>query len=279
MANQILITGGTGSLGTAITRQLLKGDVATIRILDNHEYSLWQMETDLKDKRLRFLVGDVRDYDRLYRAMDRVDMVIHCAALKHVPICEYNPIEAVKTNILGSINVINSAIDAKVKKVLAISTDKAVAPVNLYGATKLCAEKLFAQADVYSPDTTFASLRCGNFWGSNGSVVELWQNSTGKIQITHPDMVRYFIKAEQVADIACRVLQTMQGGEIFIPKMESMRLRDLAKMVAPNAEWDVIGMRPGEKFTEELYTRDEEKYLYDEGDYYTVKRGVNADHS
>jgi UDP-N-acetylglucosamine 4,6-dehydratase/5-epimerase len=274
MANKYVITGGTGTLGTAITRQLLKGDVESIRIFDNHEYSLWQMESNLKDKRLRFLVGDVRDYDRLYRAMDRVDIVIHCAALKHVPICEYNPIEAVKTNILGSINVINASIDAKVKKVLAISTDKAVSPINLYGATKLCAEKLFTQADVYSPDTTFANLRCGNFWGSNGSVVELWQNSTGTIQMTHPDMVRYFIQSDKVADIACRVIETMKGGEIFVPKMESMRLKDLARIVAPNAEWDVIGMRPGEKFTEELYTKDEEKYLYDEGDYYAIRRTV-----
>jgi FlaA1/EpsC-like NDP-sugar epimerase len=264
-----LITGGTGSMGTAICKELLKGEPKSIRIYDNHEYSVFQMQQDIKDNRVRFLIGDVRDSDRLSRAMSGVDIVIHCAALKHVPLCEYNPIESVRTNVDGSVNMINAAIDAKVSKVMAISTDKSVYPINIYGATKLVAEKLILDAGVYG-NTVFSIFRSGNFWGSSGSVVELWQNSTGTIDITHPDMRRYIMSIEKGAELVVRLINTMKGGEIFVPKMQEETLATIAKMVAPDAKWNIIGLRPGEKMREKLYTDEEFLFTEEKEDYYVI---------
>ncbi len=264
-----LLTGGTGSMGVAITKELLKGDVKSIRIYDHHEYSIFQMQQEIKDERLRFLVGDIRDYDRLFRAMQGVDIVVHCAALKHVPICEYNPIESVRTNVDGTVNMINAALDAKVSKVMAISTDKSVYPINIYGATKLVAEKLILDAGVYG-DTVFSIFRSGNFWGSSGSVVELWQNNTGSIDITHPDMMRFVMGIDKGAELIVRLMGKMKGGEIFIPKMKEEKLSTIAKMVAPDVKWNVIGLRPGEKMREKLYTDEEFLFMQEKEDYYVI---------
>ena len=185
-----LITGGTGTLGTALTRYLLKKDAQTIRIYSRNEYSQVEMQRELNDPRLRFLIGDIRDFNRLKRAMSGVDYVIHCAALKHVPVCEYNPIEAIKTNVDGAVNVIDSAIDCGVKKVINISSDKAVYPINLYGATKLSAEKLFIYSNIYGKDRTlFSCIRFGNIWGSKGSVIPLWMRQRENLLIK-PQMIR-----------------------------------------------------------------------------------------
>lgn len=265
-----LITGGTGSLGHAVVKELLTYPGHIIRIFSRNEYLQWQMESDFKDKRLRFFIGDVRDEDRLRRVMMDVDTVIHCAALKHVPLCEYNPIEAVRTNIDGAVNVINASIDAGVKRVLAISSDKAVYPINLYGATKLVSEKLFIQANLYSETTRFSVVRCGNFWGSKGSVIELWQGNAGTIDITHPDMQRYILPIEEGAHLIVKLSESMAGGEVFIPKMNEVKLSKLADMVAPGVKQNIIGLRVGEKFRESLYTKEEEHFLEDMGEYYTL---------
>jgi UDP-N-acetylglucosamine 4,6-dehydratase len=213
------------------------------------------------DPSLRYFIGDVRDIDRLRRAMDGVDVVIHAAALKQVPSCEYNPFEAVKTNILGAQNVIDAAIDSRVAKVLALSTDKAVNPVNLYGATKLCAEKIFIQGNAYSrpQKTRFSCVRYGNVIGSRGSVIPVFleQKKSGKITITDERMTRFWITLEQSVEFVISTLSHMQGGEIFVPKIPSMRIMDLARAIAPECEVEIIGIRPGEKLHEALITEEE----------------------
>lgn len=265
----ILITGGSGSLGESITKLLLSKDIKSVRILSNDEWQQVQMQRFCKDERLRFLIGDVRDRDRLYRAMNRVDMVIHCAALKHVPICEYNPIEAVKTNILGSINVIDAAIDNGVEKVLAISSDKAVHPINLYGATKLVMEKLITQANVYGA-TKFSCVRYGNF-GGRGSVVPqiMQQVESGKITITDRDMVRFWMTLEHASSFTLQCLEMMEGREVFIPKITERGIMDIVREIAPKAEVEIIGKRVGEKLHEQLFGEGEE--VVDKGDYFVIQ--------
>jgi UDP-N-acetylglucosamine 4,6-dehydratase (inverting) len=234
-----------------------------------------EMHNAFNDERLRFLLGDVRDKSRLNRAMNGVDIVIHAAALKQVPACEYNPIEAIKTNIDGSINVIDAAIDNSVEKVMAISTDKAVHPVNLYGATKMVAERAFIQANTYSGfrKTKFSVVRYGNVVGSRGSVIPLFkeQAKTGAITITDSRMTRFWITLDQGVRFVMSSLEHMKGGEVFVPKIPSMRITDLAAVAAPSAKIKDIGIRPGEKLHEVLLTEDESRHAKEFDSYYVVE--------
>lgn len=258
----LLVTGGTGSFGGEFVEMVLRDyKPSAARVFSRDEVKQLEMSQRLSDSRLRFLIGDVRDKERLYRAMNGVDIVIHAAALKQVPMAEYNPIEAVKTNIMGAANIIDTAIDNDVEKVVFISTDKAVHPVNLYGATKLVAEKLFIQANAYTGrvKTRFSCVRYGNVVGSRGSVISLFGEArkNGLIQITDERMTRFWITLRQVAQFVLDCVRQMTGGEIFVPKIPSMRLVDIAHIIAPEAQWEVIGARPGEKLNEILITREE----------------------
>jgi len=261
----VLVTGGTGSFGKKFVEIILKEySPKTVRIYSRGEALQDEMKQDFNDERLRFLIGDVRDRDRLYRAVEGVDVVVHAAALKQIPVCEYNPIEAVNTNIGGSINLIDAVIDRGVTKVLAISTDKAVHPVNLYGATKLVAEKLFVQANTYrgGQGTKFSCVRYGNVIGSRGSIVPLFlkQKERGEITITDEHMTRFWISLEQGVRFVISCLEGMHGGEIFIPKIPSMKVIDIADTIAPEAKKKIIGLRPGEKMHEVLLTEEESSH-------------------
>jgi len=272
----ILITGGAGSFGQKFVEVVLKEyNPKAIRVYDNRELALVEMERSFKDSRLRFFLGDVRDRNRLKRAMDSVDIIVHAAALKHVPICEYNPIEAVKTNIDGAINVIDAAIESKVKKVINISTDKAVQPVNLYGATKMVAEKLFVQGNSYSGDkaTIFSCSRYGNVVGSSGSVVPLFkeQKEKGEITITDERMTRFWITLEEGVRFVINCIAKMKGGEIFVPKIPSMKIADLAEALAPECARKTIGIRPGEKLHEVLLTKEECGHAKEFENYYIIE--------
>ncbi|MCL4218439.1 MAG: UDP-N-acetylglucosamine 4,6-dehydratase (inverting) [Candidatus Hydrogenedentes bacterium] len=278
----VLITGGTGSFGKTFTRMLLAGyEPRKIIIYSRDELKQFEMaqHPDFQDERLRFFIGDVRDRDRLFRAMDGVDTVVHAAALKQVPACEYNPIEAVKTNITGATNIIDAAIDRKVKRVLAISTDKAVNPINLYGATKLVAEKLFTQGNAYVGGgvTRFSCTRYGNVVGSRGSVIPLFvkQRAAGRITITDENMTRFWLTLDQGVRFVLRCIELMQGGEVFVPKIPSMRISDLAKAVAPECEIEVVGIRPGEKLHEVLVSRDESRHTQELDDMYVIEPQFN----
>ena len=273
----ILVTGGTGSFGKAFTRRVLdKYQPKTIRIYSRDELKQWEMEREFGyDKRLRFLIGDVRDLPRLKRAMEDVDIVIHAAALKHVPAAEYNPMEAIKTNVDGAMNVINAALDNNVSKVIALSTDKAAAPVNVYGATKLVSDRLFIQSNSYTGpkrDTRFSVVRYGNVIASRGSVVPLFrkQRETGEITITDERMTRFWITLPQAVDFVVTSLSLMQGGEMFVPKIPSMKIMDLAKTIAPDAKCRVVGIRPGEKLHECLITAEEGRFTHEMKDRYIV---------
>ncbi|HEY3272823.1 MAG TPA: UDP-N-acetylglucosamine 4,6-dehydratase (inverting) [Methanocella sp.] len=272
----VLVTGGTGSFGKKFTEIVLKeSNPKSIRIYSRGELLQMEMEKQFHDDRLRFMIGDVRDKDRLCRAMNGVDIVIHAAALKHVPACEYNPIEAVKTNIEGAINVIDAAINNKVSKVMALSTDKAVHPVNLYGATKMVAEKLFIQGNVYTgmEKTRFSCVRYGNVVGSRGSVVPIFkaQRQNGEITITDEHMTRFWITLDQGVRLVINGLEMMKGGEIFVPKIPSMKVTDLADVIAPGARKKIIGIRPGEKLHEVLLTEEESAHTRDFGDYFVIE--------
>lgn len=272
----ILLTGGTGSFGKKFTEIALKEfKVKTIRIFSRGELKQQQMKQTFKNnERLRFLIGDVRDRNRLYRAMTRVDLVVHAAALKQVPTCEYNPIEAIRTNIDGAVNVIDAAIDAKVKKVIALSTDKAVHPINLYGATKLVAEKLFIQANSYtSGKPKISCVRYGNVIGSSGSVIPLFkkQKRNGVITITDERMTRFWITLEQAVKFVINCIGKMKGGEVFVPKIPSMKVIDLVDVIAPNVKRKVIGIRPGEKINETLLVEEEARYSKEWSNYFVIE--------
>lgn len=273
---KILITGGTGSFGKCFTSILLKEhNPDSIRIYSRGEYLQWQMQQKFQDDRLRFFIGDIRDKERLSRAFNDVDIVIHAAALKQVPAAEYNPIEAIKTNINGASNIIDAAIDNGVVKVMALSTDKAVHPVNLYGATKMVAEKLFVQGNAYSGEreTHFACTRYGNVVGSRGSIIPLLvkQRENGTITITDSRMTRFWLTLDQGARFVTKCVELMKGGEIFVPKIASMKIIDLAAVLAPNCKVDIIGIRPGEKLHEVMITEDEARHTKDMGDYYVIE--------
>lgn len=276
-APKILVTGGTGSFGQAFVRRILASTPdCTIRVYSRDELKQYDMAQSLgQDPRVRFFLGDVRDRDRLERAMHGIDLVVHAAALKHVPICEFNPAEAVKTNILGSQNVVDAAIDAGVRRTVALSTDKAVNPVNLYGATKLCAEKLFVHGNVYAGprDIRFACVRYGNVMGSRGSVIPLFQKqaASGVVTLTDRRMTRFWLSLDSAVDLVLHAVGEMQGGEIFVPKIPSMRIVDLARAVAPTARIEEVGRRPGEKLHEVLLTAEESRNTTDCGRHYVVR--------
>ncbi|MEK7173427.1 MAG: UDP-N-acetylglucosamine 4,6-dehydratase (inverting) [Patescibacteria group bacterium] len=260
----ILITGGTGSFGKNFIKQILHNTkVKKVIIFSRDELKQFQMQKEILDKRLRFFIGDVRDLSRLHMALATVDIVVHAAALKQVPIVEYNPFEAVKTNIIGSQNIIEAAIDQGVSKILLISTDKAAYPGNLYGSTKLCAEKLFVAANSYAGQKNrFSVVRYGNVIGSRGSFVEsLLSKKEGEIiEITDPSMTRFWINLNQSYQLVMFALQEMEGGEIFVPKIPSMKITDVVEAIAPRARHKIIGIRPGEKLHEVLLTDEEAKH-------------------
>ncbi len=261
-ARSVLVTGGTGSFGRAFVGALLERypDIPRVVVYSRDELKQSEMarEPAFAGRRLRFFIGDVRDRDRLGRAMEGVDVVVHAAALKQVEAAEYNPFEAIKTNVLGAQNVIESALDHGVRRVVALSTDKAAAPINLYGATKLCADKLFVAGNNFkgARDLALSVVRYGNVLGSRGSVVPLFQRlrATGVLPITHPEMTRFTITIGEAVDCVLRAIETMWGGEIFVPRIPSYRLLDLAAAIAPDARHQIIGIRPGEKLHEELIT-------------------------
>ncbi|MDA1129416.1 MAG: UDP-N-acetylglucosamine 4,6-dehydratase (inverting) [Chloroflexi bacterium] len=271
----ILITGGTGSFGKKCVELLIKkGPPSKLIVFSRDELKQYEMQQQLSHPCLRFFIGDVRDRDRLYRAMRGVDIVIHAAALKQIPATEYNPFEAVKTNILGGVNVIDAALDTGVEQVIALSTDKAVSPVNLYGATKLCAEKLFVQGNSYSgaDGTRFSCVRYGNVVGSRGSVIPLFlqQKSKGTITVTDERMTRFWITLEQGVEFVLRCLGIMNGGEIFVPKIPSTTITALATAIAPEAAIKFTGIRPGEKIHEILVSSDESRHTLELEDMFVI---------
>lgn len=267
----ILITGGTGSLGQAITDEALKSNPRSIRIFSRNEYLQVNMRRKFNDPRLRFMVGDVRDRERLEAVMSGADYVIHTAALKHVLTGETNPQEVVKTNVQGSTNVLEMAARCGVARVLGISSDKAVAPVSLYGMTKGVMEKMFTEANRWSaPQTLFSLMRSGNFLESSGNVFEVWQeqSKTGKITLTDAGMYRYFIKTECAAQFALECLETMAGGEVFVPKMTEYSMIELAKQRYPQCEIVITGKGDGERLHEPLFADGEKPEEY--GNYYVI---------
>jgi UDP-N-acetylglucosamine 4,6-dehydratase/5-epimerase len=275
----VLITGGTGSLGMALTAHLLQKypDIKRLVIFSRDEqkhYQMGQTFPHAKYPQMRYFIGDVRDYDRLVRAMRDIDFVIHAAAMKHVPIAEYNPMECVKTNVMGAENVINAALETEVTRVVALSTDKAAAPINLYGATKLVSDKLFVAANGIrgKRNCIFSVVRYGNVMGSNGSVIPffLQQRQSGKLPITDPAMTRFNISLEEGVDMVMNALDTAWGGEIFVPKIPSYRITDVATAIAPDCATEVIGIRPGEKLHEEMITSSDSYSTYDLGNYYAI---------
>ena len=262
----VLITGGTGSFGKKLTKILLEEkQPKKIIIFSRDELKQHEMRVaGYDDPRLRYFIGDIRDRERLLRAMHGVDIVVHAAALKQVPACEYNPMEAVKTNILGTSNVLEAALDAGVKKVLALSTDKAVSPANLYGGTKLVAEKLVIQSNAYAAGsaTRYSCVRYGNVVGSRGSVVPLFlkQRSSGKVTVTDDRMTRFWLSLEQGVHFVIKCIEQMEGGEVFVPKIPSTKVVDLARAIAPDAQIEIIGIRQGEKLHEDLLSEDEARH-------------------
>ncbi len=271
----VLVTGGTGSFGKKFIGKALTLGVKKIIVFSRDELKQYEMKQDFQDERIRFFIGDVRDKDRLYRAFDGVDIVIHAAAMKHVDACEYNPFEAVKTNIHGAQNIIEAAIDRGVEKVIALSTDKACSPVNLYGATKLASDKLFVAANAYVGEkkTRFAVVRYGNVVGSRGSVVPFFKKikDTGKLPITDERMTRFWITLDQGVQFVLDNLERMYGGEIFVPKIPSMKVTDLAKAIGPECEIEVIGIRPGEKLHEAMIMEDDARHTLEFDDYYVIQ--------
>lgn len=276
----ILVTGGTGSFGKKFVEVMLREYLLRRLVVFSRDelkqHEMRQVWNDTaSDARIRYFIGDVRDADRLRRAFQGVDIVVHAAALKQVPACEYNPIEAVMTNVMGARNVIEAALDMGVKRVIALSTDKAANPVNLYGATKLVAEKLFVQANAYSGGgpTRFSCVRYGNVVGSRGSVIPLFaaQRQNGKVSVTDPRMTRFWITLEQGVRFVIRCIEQMQGGEVFVPKIPSMKIMDLVQAVAPGCEINCVGIRPGEKLHEVLVSEDEARNAVEFEDMFVIR--------
>ena len=272
----VLVTGGTGSFGKCFVTTLLRDHKPKkLIVLSRDELKQHEMRlAGFDDPRLRYFIGDVRDRERLQRAFRGVDVVVHAAALKQVPACEYNPFEAIQTNIIGGRNVIDAALDNEVERVVALSTDKAVSPANLYGATKLVAEKLFVQANSYAGDgpTRFSCVRYGNVVGSRGSVIPLFreQRRQGRLTITDDRMTRFWITLPQGVQLVIQAAETMHGGEVFIPKIPSMNILDLAKAMGPECEIETIGIRPGEKLHEVLISEDESRHTVEVDDYFVI---------
>ena len=279
----ILITGGTGSFGKKATEIILKKyKPRRLIIFSRDELKQFEMSQTYSMSSyncIRYFIGDVRDKERLNRAFQGVDYVIHAAAMKQVPASEYNPFEAVKTNIIGAQNVINVAIDQGVKKVMALSTDKAANPVNLYGATKLCSDKLFVAGNTYGSrrDTIFSVVRYGNVVGSRGSVIPYFLKfkNNGYLPITDPNMTRFWITLEQAVEFVLQCLERMCGGELFVPKIPSMNIMDLAKAIAPQCETRIVGVRPGEKIHELMISRDDARETLELDSFYIIQPQFN----
>jgi len=277
---KILITGGTGSLGNALTQRLLEQGVDTIRIFSRNESKQLEMESKFNDDRLRFLIGDVRDYERLERAVEDIDIVFHAAALKHVPVIEYNPFEAIKTNILGSQNVINACLHENIDRAICVGTDKAVSPLNTYGATKLLMEKLFVTAKNYLKkerhQTKFIALRYGNVLGSSGSVIPKFIDqikNKEKLTITDSSMTRFSISMNEALDFILKATETGKGSEIFVPKLKAYSILDVKDALFEllgETEEQIVGIRPGEKLDEVLINKDEMKYTWEYQNMYMV---------
>ena len=274
----ILITGGTGSFGQMFVKTLLeKYSPKRVIVYSRDELKQSEMKSNplFQNPALRFFLGDVRDRERLYLAMRDVDYVVHAAALKQVPAAEYNPHEFIKTNVNGATNVVEASLRAGVKKVVALSTDKAVNPVNLYGATKLCSDKVFIAANSYAGDsgTIYSVVRYGNVVGSRGSVIPLFvkQRESGVLTITKPEMTRFLITLQKGVDFVLESLESMVGGELFVPKIPACSVADIANVVAPNAKWETIGMRPGEKMHEILIPEDEARNVLEFDNHFVVQ--------
>ena len=280
----ILVTGGTGSFGQRFIRTLLeKFSPKKVIVLSRDEMKQWDMQREFAplDKKnvLRFFIGDVRDKDRLHRAFHEVDYVIHAAASKIIPTAEYNPFECIKTNVHGAMNVIEAAIEQKVKKVIALSTDKACNPINLYGATKLCSDKLFVAGNSYvgSQNTSFCVVRYGNVMGSRGSIIPFFRSiaQKGELPITDVRMTRFMITLEAGVELVLRALRDGIGGEIFVPKIPSMKVVDVAKAVAPEAKLKIVGIRPGEKIHEMMISEEDARTTYEYKDYYKILPAIH----
>ncbi|MDT8375574.1 MAG: UDP-N-acetylglucosamine 4,6-dehydratase (inverting) [Mariprofundaceae bacterium] len=277
----ILITGGTGSFGhTFVPMTLERCSPKKLIILSRDEMKQWEMAKLYgHDPRVRFFIGDVRDKDRLHRALDGVDYVVHAAATKIVPTAEYNPFECVKTNIIGAMNLIDACIDQGVNRVVALSTDKASSPANLYGATKLASDKLFVAANAYAGghNTAFSVVRYGNVMGSRGSVIPFFmsQAHTGKLPITDPRMTRFMITLEQGVELVWHAFEDMQGGEIYVKKIPSMKVVDIARAVAPDAEQEIIGIRPGEKLHEQMISPEDSYHTYEYAEHYKILPAIH----
>ncbi len=274
----ILITGGTGSFGQKFVRSVLERySPKRVIVYSRDELKQYEMKEhkDFQNSALRFFLGDVRDRERLYLAMRDVDFVIHAAALKQVPAAEYNPHEFIKTNVDGATNIVEAALRAGVQKVVALSTDKAVNPVNLYGATKLCSDKVFIAANSYAGDagTTYSVVRYGNVVGSRGSVVPLFakQRGEGSLTITNPEMTRFLITLQKGVDFVLESLENMVGGELFVPKIPACSVSDIANVIAPESKWNVIGMRPGEKMHEILIPEDEARNVLEFDNHFVIQ--------
>lgn len=272
----ILLTGGTGSFGKKFVEIMLKKyHPKAIRIFSRDELKQVEMQKQFNHPSLRFFIGDVRDRDRIHRALDGATMVVHAAALKHVPVCEYNPLEAVKTNIIGAENIINGVLEHKIPRSVCLSTDKAVNPTNLYGATKLCMERIFIAANSYTGthNVRFSCVRYGNVVGSRGSVVPffLQEREKGELPITDKRMTRFWITLEHGVQLVVRALETMHGGEVFVPKIPSMRITDLARLIGPDCKIREVGIRPGEKLHEVLLTEDESRHALEFDDHFVVE--------
>lgn len=278
----ILVTGGTGSFGHAFVPMTLdKYNPEKIIIFSRDEMKQWEMaKLFADDPRVRFFIGDVRDRERLYRALDGVDYVVHAAATKIVPTAEYNPFECVKTNINGAMNLIDACIDKGVKRVVALSTDKASSPINLYGATKLASDKLFVAGNSYSGagETRFSVVRYGNVMGSRGSVIPFFLSikDQGKVPITDARMTRFMISLEQGVELVWHAFEDMIGGEIYVKKIPSMKVTDLARVVAPDAEQEVIGIRPGEKLHEQMIGFEDAPYTYEYEEHYKILPAIHS---
>ena len=291
---KVLVTGGSGSIGQKIVKELLKYDVDVVRVLDNNETALFDLEQDLNSPKIRTFVGDIRDSQRLLRAFNDIDIIFHAAAYKHVPLCEYNPMDAVKTNVIGTQNIIDAAISCNVEKVILISTDKAVNPVNVMGATKLLAERLMISSNVYSgvDGTKFSCVRFGNVLNSRGSVIPVFKkqiNNGGPVTITDEKMTRFIMHIHEAAKLILTAGSLSDGGEIFILKMPSVKVPDLAEAMieyyapkygfnADDIDVEIIGKRVGEKLHEELMTPDEILYAEDNGELFIIRQEINENH-
>ena len=274
--SSILITGGTGSFGQKFTKLLLTEYKAKkVVVFSRDELKQYEMAQEITSPNLRYFIGDVRDEDRLCRALSGIDIVIHAAALKQVPAAEYNPIECIKTNVMGAENIINASIDANIKKVIALSTDKAVNPMNLYGATKLCSDKLLVAANNLSgaKGPIFSVVRYGNVVGSRGSVIPFFKRlkETGKLPITDRRMTRFWLTLQQGAQFVEKCIPLMKGGEVFIPKIPSMKITDLAAAIAPDCKLEIIGIRPGEKLHEIMIPSDEARNTREYSSFYIIQ--------